>query len=134
MYLLDNWITPTIDTENKYSMTYYFHIQVSSTCYVIFSEIILYDKKSLWDGIFFLASLVCQVLCQRLITVSFWSKTSGINMNTPTYQKKNPTFFYQNLIIVQRILWSCLNIAPPEAQIHSRMRTQIVDQFIKHKN
>lgn len=43
MYLLDNWITPTIDTENKYSMTYYFHIQVSSTCYVIFSEIILYD-------------------------------------------------------------------------------------------
>lgn len=55
-------------------------------------------------------------------------------MNTPTYQKKNPTFFYQNLIIVQRILWSCLNIAPPEAQIHSRMRTQIVDQFIKHKN
>lgn len=59
MYLLDNWITPTIDTENKYSMTYYFHIQVSSTCYVIFSEIILYDKKSLWDGIFFqLASFV----------------------------------------------------------------------------
>lgn len=59
MYLLDNWITPTIDTENKYSMTYYFHIQVSSTCYVIFSEIILYDKKRLWDGIFFqLASFV----------------------------------------------------------------------------
>lgn len=59
MYLLDNWITPTIDTENKYSMTYFFHIQVSSTCYVIFSEIILHDKKSLWDGIFFqLASFV----------------------------------------------------------------------------